>query len=256
MKEKFPQLMVARYEPYDAISISFCQSSEPEHQEFCDQTKENLNKQFEKLLGVWSYLYSQCSKGIRPEDCIAQIDISRCSESVVGKYENWIGLEAGPGACYGLAAFLKKSISICENQFYYIDETNCGYWVEYLSKDCSSCNEQSFVENDQGYFNWLEGATPSMRQVGSCEAMVNQSQRDTCFRIAATSLKNEEYCERVSKAKYFSIQSAKETRREMCYGDVASATGKEELCDKIITNSQRRDLCHSWVKSQKDKQRR
>ena len=163
MKEKFPRLMAARYEPYDAISISFCQSSEPEHQEFCDQIKENLNKQFEKLLGAWSYLYSQCSKGIRPEDCIAQIDISRCSESGVGKDENWVGLEADSGACYGLAAFLKKSISICENQFYYIVETNCGYWVEHLSKDCSSCNEQTFVENDQGYFNWLEGATPSMR---------------------------------------------------------------------------------------------
>jgi hypothetical protein len=128
----------------------------------------------------------------------------------------------GSGACYGLAAFLKKSVSICQNQFYLSTEMNCESWLALLSLDCKSCDAQTFTLNDQGYFNWVEGDEASMRDISFCMGMTDQEKGDNCFLHAAIGLRDESYCARVSEELLFpGITSSEMTRRDACYSMTA-----------------------------------
>jgi hypothetical protein len=76
LAQKFPNFVKSRFEPYDAITIASCHSSEIEHQEYCTKAKEYLSKELNDLLNVWALLSQQCSQSMNPENCISQIDIS------------------------------------------------------------------------------------------------------------------------------------------------------------------------------------
>jgi len=217
------------------------------------QKEEYQRRKLEKLLELWQVLYSQCQSGIAASDCIAQIDISRCKDAVGVKVDEdgdtVIG-GLGEGTCYALAAFLKRNATICENQFYSSTQMNCNVWLEALSLDCLNCADGSLIaENEKGYFNWLDGARASMRDISYCEKMVDREEKDNCFSHAARALKNVNYCDQVSEEPQFPGISP-ETRRDSCYSDCAVAAEKEEWCDKV-TYSQRRDVCHNFVRFQR-----
>ena len=203
---------------------------------------------FEALLVNWQVLYGQCLSGMTAKDCIDRMDINRCNEAASemadanGEDDGSIG-GFGKGTCYALAAILKKNITICDNQFYLGTEMNCHAWLENLSIDCRTCAKEFLVpESANGYFNWLDGAKASMRDISFCEAMVDQGWKDGCFSSAASALKNEGYCARVSEELQFPETGSSQTRRDTCYSMFVMKTGKKDVCDKI-KNSQSRELC-------------
>ena len=187
---------------------------------------ENMRKEFEKsksswfeeLLKTWQVLYGQCLSGMTAVDCIDRMDFNRCHE--VGSKED-DGVIGGfdKGTCYALAAFLKRNRTICENQFYQGTEMNCNVWLEALSADCPTCAKEFLItENEEKYFNWLDGDRASMKDVSFCEEMADQKKRDNCFSRAAIVLKNANYCAQVSEeAEFPEMPSATRTRRDSCY---------------------------------------
>ncbi len=153
-----------------------------------------------------------CPKSIELEECISQIEISRCDELGRGEDENLFGAGViGASACYGLAAFLKENISICQNLSYRESKGNCEYWVEFLTK-------------------------ATMKDVSYCENMVDHTRRGLCFTHAAWEFKNEKYCE----------PSTRQHLRDHCYYVVAQEIQGEHVCEKIV-DSQTQKACYSYL---------
>ena len=123
----------------------------------------------EEFIKEWSVLYNQCSTDLSAESCVATIDIVPCKD-LGGRDEDEVVGGLGKGYCYGLAAFLKKDKSICENQFDYGVKVNCNSLLESLTKDCPSCNEWLNGQNGGKYFmtSYAEGKA-TMGDVSDCD---------------------------------------------------------------------------------------
>lgn len=228
LKKNFPSFSRG----YDGNSLCGTDNLPKEMRESCERAEIQW---FDKLLGIWQVLYSQCSSAMTIPECIASIDLRPCEEVGIEKDDGMIG-GFGKGTCYALAAFVKKSASICQNQFYLGTKSNCNVWLEMLSSDCADCKENtSSTENQKRYFNWVyDDGTVGMEDTSYCEGMSDLQKRDDCFLKAAYVLVDPSLCERISTTE----------RSDDCYLSCANTTEQRQrdFCDRI-SDPQRRTLC-------------
>lgn len=208
----------------------------------CEEVRnQNDRRMFDRILGITQILSSQCLAGSDPSACINAIDARRCNKWLSEEPTS----EEDAGLCFGLAAFLKKDLSVCRLAMgpSLNDAFNAGFDCEMtlidLSADCLSCGEEIF-KDDKKREQFYTFVALIRKDMSFCQKIQDTKTRNECWGSYGPEHRDVNACALMDPG----------VSRDNCYLVVAQDLFKEELCDNI-NDMKQRDRCYTSIVANK-----